>query len=95
MIGRPPFPSSTSTPRHSPLPLTSAKPNEPARIVSIAGGASVQARLASLGMFPTEPIRVLRCNRRGPLLLQVRGSKLALGRGLCKHIFVEQAPAST
>lgn len=72
------------------LPLVCAQPGQRMRIVSINGGNSIQSRLAELGVFPQEEVQVLSRTKHGPLLLMVRGSKLALGRGLGQSVMVEE-----
>ncbi|OYT49194.1 ferrous iron transport protein A [Thermoplasmatales archaeon ex4484_36] len=67
------------------FPLTSATGE--VTVTSIRCGESCRSRLASLGITPGVRIRVLR-NTGGPLLLDVRGSRLALGRGIAAKVFV-------
>lgn len=67
------------------VPLSSATGEVTVR--SIQCGEGCRARLASLGITPGVRIRVLR-NAGGPLLLEVRGSRLALGRGIASKILV-------
>lgn len=67
------------------FPLTSATGE--VTVTSIRCGESCRARLASLGITPGVRIKVLR-NTGGPLLLDVRGSRLALGRGIAAKVFV-------
>lgn len=46
-------------------------------------------RLADLGFIPGSVVRVLRSFGSGPLLVEVKGSRVALGRGLAMKILVE------
>lgn len=47
-------------------------------------------RLNSLGLVPQAKVRVVRKLSRGPLILNVKGSKIALGPDVCASIFVEK-----
>ena len=47
-------------------------------------------RLNSLGLVPQAKVRVVRKLGRGPLILNVKGSEIALGPDVCASIFVEK-----
>lgn len=69
------------------IPLTKAAIGEPFRLVSMEGGRGLQRRLAELGLTPGVNLRVLQdCG--GPLLIAIRNSRIALGRGMAKKITV-------
>jgi len=53
----------------------------------------VVQRLCALGLTPGTVVRVIREQDGGPILIQVRDSKLALGRGLTHKILVEEVTA--
>ena len=72
------------------LPLILAKTGKKMRIDCIEGGHPVQSRLADLGVLPGVEVKVLNGSRSGPLLVMVKGSRLALGRGLGSMIMVEE-----
>ncbi len=57
-------------------------------LLSIEGGHHVTQRLAEMGLTPGVSFEVLQ-NNAGPLLLRVRGSRLAVGRGMAAKIWVE------
>ena len=70
--------------------LTDLKDGQRAIIISILGGKTSTKRLADLGLTPGAEIKVLRKTLfSGPLQVEVRGSKLVLGRGLASKIIVE------
>ncbi len=61
-----------------------------AKIVSIGGGRGAQQQLRELGLFPGDTIRLVRrAAFRGPLLVECRGTQIALGRGIAAKIRVE------
>ena len=67
------------------------KENEEAEIISIIGGQMANKRLADLGLTPGTKIKVLRkAPLFGPIEIEVRGSELALGRGLASKILVKR-----
>jgi len=84
------------------LPLTSLKDNERGVIKFIKsgsgrgrGGASsrgwgFQKRLMDMGLTPGTMVTVVKSAPfRGPVEVSVRGSRLAIGRGMAERIFVE------
>jgi len=51
----------------------------------------MEARLTQLGFLPGNKIRVIRTAPfRGPLLIDVEGREIVLGRGIAHHILVEK-----
>ena len=52
----------------------------------------MQSRLASLGLLPGEQIHVVRQGQFGPIVVSVKGARLALGRGVAHQILVTEAP---
>jgi ferrous iron transport protein B len=68
--------------------LMELQPGIKAIIRRLEGGRSVLSRLAALGFTPGAVITVLRSSDHGPLLVSLRGSRVALGRREAVHIFV-------
>jgi ferrous iron transport protein B len=64
------------------------KPGESAKVRKLEGGRSYVARLAALGFTVGAPIKVVRKNARGPLLVSLRGTLIALGAGEAAGILV-------
>ena len=72
------------------LPLSMADPYVPLRIVAIRGGfRRHRKRMADLGLNIGMTISVVSPNIHGPLILEVKDSRLAIGRGMAHHILVE------
>jgi len=71
------------------MTLNMASPNQDVRIVRICGGFKMKQRLADLGLNQGETIRVLTDNGNGALILAVKDSRLAIGRGMAHKIKVE------
>jgi ferrous iron transport protein A len=68
--------------------LTRIAAGEKATIVAVRAGWGMQRRLADMGMTPGTEIRMVNSGRPGPVVLDVRGSKLALGQGVAAKIIV-------
>ena len=60
------------------------------RLTKIMAGRKLTHRLTELGLTPGVNLEVLH-DHGGPLLLAVRDSRLALGRGMASKILVETA----
>ena len=60
-------------------------------IKSLAGGDSFLCRITSMGFVPETPIVVVRNGRSGPLLVSLRDTNVALGRGEAAKIMVEES----
>jgi len=62
------------------------------RILSLEGGEGLRDKLTQHGLYPGDCVRVLRtAPLGGPLLIDVQGREIALGRGICKKILVEES----
>jgi ferrous iron transport protein A len=70
------------------IPLAELAVNEHATIQSFAGARAVTTRLASLGFTPGAKVDMTQNYGRGPLIVTVRGTRVALGRGEAAEIFV-------
>ena len=71
------------------IPLAMSPENSRAIIVQVMGGRGLTRRLEELGLLPGTEVLVLKSYQPGPLLISVRGSRLALGRGIAMKIFVK------
>ena len=69
--------------------LTDLIKGEQATVLSFKGGRAVYNRLTSLGFTPGAQINVIQNYGRGPLIVTVRGSRVALGRGEAQKIIVQ------
>jgi DtxR family Mn-dependent transcriptional regulator len=55
----------------------------------IGGGRGFQERLNAMGLLPGTVLTVMKNSGRGPFLVDVKGSRLALGRSMAQKIIVE------
>ena len=73
-------------------PLDMVEENQEVRVVDIQGGWGVRRRLGQLGIHPGDVITVVRYGAfQGPILIQVHGSQVALGRGIASRILVKES----
>jgi Fe2+ transport system protein FeoA len=68
--------------------LTEAPLDVPLRVTGVNAGREAQSRLASMGILPGEIVRIVRRENGGPLLLEVKGTRVALGRGVSLKVTV-------
>ena len=61
---------------------------ETVEIAAVRAGWGLQRRLADLGLTPGVRVKVINSQGRGPVVLNVRGSRLALGHGVAHKIMV-------
>ena len=71
-------------------PLTMAGAGQPLQLVDIHAGHSLTHRLAEMGLTRGVTLQVIQANG-GPLLISVRGSRVALGRGIAHKLHVVPA----
>ncbi|MGC9400683.1 MAG: FeoA family protein [Anaerolineae bacterium] len=71
------------------IPLAMVAPGEEVRLTAIRGGQRMRRRLADLGLNLGLTVRVIQRDGHGPLILAVKDSRLALGRGVAHKIMVE------
>ena len=83
--------SSTSEERNKQIPLDEVAENRKAKVIDIEGGWGVKRRLNQMGIHPGDVITVLRYGALGgPIVIEVHGFQLALGRGVASQVFVEE-----
>ena len=70
------------------MPLAMAKPGETVTVTGVRAGWGLQRRLADMGLTPGVQIRVMNCQISGPVIIDLRGSRVALGRGICQKVMV-------
>ena len=71
------------------VPLAFVPESEEVVVVEVLGGRGLTRRLHDLGLIPGTKVRVLKSCSPGPLLIDVRGSRIALGRGITMKIMVD------
>ena len=72
------------------IPLSMATNGVPLRVMGVRAGRGLRKRLADMGLTPGVLIRVVDRQRCGPVLIDLKGSRLALGYGMAFKIDVEE-----
>jgi len=61
-----------------------------AKVKRLEGGTGFQRRMASLGIRVGKTIRkITSAPLRGPIVVEVDGARVAIGRGMAARVFVE------
>jgi ferrous iron transport protein A len=82
-------------PKKHEVALTALKKGETGIVISIKAGHGhgrvFEKRLMDMGLTPGTQVKVVKSAPfHGPIEIRVRGSRLALGRGMAERIFVEK-----
>jgi ferrous iron transport protein A len=77
-------------PQNSTLPLSALRAGETGTITEISGGHHLRSRMLTLGLTPGAGVTVLQNYGRGPLIVRVRDTRVALGRGEASKVFVRR-----
>jgi ferrous iron transport protein A len=72
------------------LALSEVTAGEGATVLSLDGGRAFSSRLAALGLTPGTRVDMTQNYGRGPLIVTVRGMRVALGRGEAARIIVQR-----
>ncbi len=70
--------------------LSEIKTGDQVTLQSIMVGRELTSRLTSLGLTPGAMIEVLQNYGRGPIIVNVRGTHVALGRGEARKLLVSE-----
>jgi len=68
--------------------LSRAKAGETVTVIALGAGWGLQRRLADMGLTPGVKVKVIRSGRPGQVVIEVRGSRMALGHGVTAKILV-------
>ncbi len=72
------------------MPLAMASHGKLLTVIGINAGWGLQRRLTDMGLTPGVQIRVMNGQCAGPVLIDLRGSRLGLGRGVAQKILVKE-----
>lgn len=73
----------------NPTQLSEVPGGKNAIISSLREGSEINRRLTSLGFTPGAGVEIVQNFGRGPMIVMIRGTKIALGRGEAAKISVE------
>jgi ferrous iron transport protein A len=77
-------------PDQTEVPLGALSMGEHAIVYALCGGRTVSNRLVSLGFTPGVELDMVQNFRHGPLIVELRGTRVALGRGEAEKILVRR-----
>ena len=58
-------------------------------VVALQGGRGFVGRMAALGFTPGAIVRIVRNPGRGPIIVSILDTQIALGRGQARHVVVK------
>ena len=68
-------------------PLSQCKSGETVFVRGITGGCRLRGKLQAMGIMPGEALRII-SDGGGPLVIETKGIKLAIGNGMAQQIMV-------
>lgn len=75
-----------------PMSLADVREGEPVQVVEVLGGHGLVGRLESMGIRPgTEIRKVSSVFMRGPVTVEVHGTRVAMGFGMARKVLVRPA----
>jgi ferrous iron transport protein A len=74
------------------IPLEGLAPGSSALVRELGGGKDFASHLSAMGLSIGSKLRMLQNTGHGPLLVLVRDTRIALGRGQALKIMVEELP---
>ncbi|MCD4829878.1 MAG: ferrous iron transport protein A [Candidatus Cloacimonetes bacterium] len=77
-----------TVPAGAAYPLSFCKPGQEVTVHSVTGKCNARSRLETLGFVPGAKITVVSANHRGPFIVRIKDSQLAIGRGMSHKILV-------
>ena len=72
------------------MPLQLINPGKEVILSDIMWGERLKRKLQDMGLTPGVKFKVICGNKRGPFIIDIRGTRLALGRGIVSKIQVEE-----
>jgi Fe2+ transport system protein FeoA len=70
------------------IPLSQAAEGQMVSVVSVDGGRGLRGRLTAMGVLANVQIRVVHNGRSGPIVISIKNSRMAIGRGVADKITV-------
>lgn len=75
---------------NSTIALTQLDTHQNGAVAELRGGRGFVSRLATLGFTPGAPLKMVQNFGFGPVIVLVRDTRIALGRGEASKIFVHR-----
>jgi len=71
-------------------PLSFLTNGEEGIIKEVRGGIGIRGKLMGMGMVKGKTLRMVKNDARGPVIVALEETRLALGRGMAQKVLVEQ-----
>jgi Fe2+ transport system protein FeoA len=68
--------------------LSKVRAGETVKLVDIDAGENLRSRLAAMGMVRDVKITVIQNGHPGPFVVSVKGTRVAIGRGMAEKVLV-------
>jgi ferrous iron transport protein A len=78
-------------PARQQLSLADVETGASVRISAIQGGRGLVGRLGSMGLVPGTEVKLVGGRRGGPVIVGLRGCRIAIGCGMASKVLVEPA----
>ncbi len=78
----------------SAMPLSALSPGQVGVVRGLAGGRGLVSRLAALGFVPDAEVTMVQNFGQGPLIVLVRDTRVALGRGEAAKVMIVRRGSS-
>jgi len=72
------------------MPLIMVKPGKKVVLREIAWGQKLRKKLQDMGLTPGVRFDIISTTSNGPVIIDIRGTRLALGHGILSKIMVEE-----
>jgi ferrous iron transport protein B len=72
------------------IKLSEARPGTEITLYRILGGMGMERKLTEMGLLPGEKIQRVDSPKDGPVILFIKGAKIAIGRNMADKIIVEE-----
>jgi ferrous iron transport protein A len=72
-------------------PLSEVASGTPVVVARLDGGEGFRSKVISMGLVPGKTVTVRSSGRRGPLVVQIDGSRVGLGRDVAHRIMVRSS----
>jgi len=74
--------------------LANTETGEKVTVVAVRAGWGLERRLNDMGLLPGTELKVINAGQPGQVVVEVKGSRLALGHGVASKIFVRPRGSS-
>ena len=70
--------------------LSNSEEEKVYEIVSIEEGKMSRLKLSARGIIPGAYLKIIKNDKKGPIIIGLNTMRMSIGRGLCNKIYVEE-----